>query len=127
MKNSYSEFFIGVYVFFAYLSVFFVYLISGIELFYQGNLTLTAFTSMLIKFQTLISFDYDAEQVWVLDSVPGEVNPEEGDGEVEKVLQTLQNLPPHFTSRRSLLQTCGQKFINMCRVLWVETFGKVYS
>lgn len=43
----------------------------------------------------------DAEQLWVLDSVPGQVkNPENGDGEVEKVLQTLKNLPPTVPSRK---------------------------
>lgn len=43
----------------------------------------------------------DAEQLWVLDSVPGQVKqPENGDGEVEKVLQTLKNLPPTVPSRK---------------------------
>lgn len=41
-----------------------------------------------------------AEQLWVLDSVPGKVIQENGDGEVEKVLQTLQNLPSKIPSRK---------------------------
>ncbi|KAF3441632.1 hypothetical protein FNV43_RR15547 [Rhamnella rubrinervis] len=43
------------------------------------------------------------KQLWVLDSVPGEVNPENGDGEVEKVLQTLQSLPSSVPSRKWLV------------------------
>ncbi|RVW48115.1 40S ribosomal protein S14 [Vitis vinifera] len=39
------------------------------------------------------------EQLLVLDSVPGKVNHENGDGEVEKVLETLQNLPSSVPSR----------------------------
>ena len=42
----------------------------------------------------------DAEQLWVLDSVPGKVDPEESDGEVEQVLQTLQCLPSSIPSRK---------------------------
>ncbi|KAL5721202.1 hypothetical protein ACHQM5_013791 [Ranunculus cassubicifolius] len=34
------------------------------------------------------------EQLWVLDSVVGEVDPENTNGEVEKVLLTLKSLPP---------------------------------
>ncbi|KAI8527250.1 hypothetical protein RHMOL_Rhmol12G0061200 [Rhododendron molle] len=45
-----------------------------------------------------------AGQLWVLDSVPGKVNPERNsDGEVEKVLQTLQTLPKSIPSRRWLV------------------------
>lgn len=43
---------------------------------------------------------FDAEQVWVLDSVPGEVKAEHSDGEVEKVLKTLQSLPSPIPSRK---------------------------
>lgn len=44
------------------------------------------------------------KQLWVLDSVPGQVkHTENGDGEVEKVLQTLQNLPPIVPSRKWLV------------------------
>ncbi|CAH8286697.1 unnamed protein product [Eruca vesicaria subsp. sativa] len=35
--------------------------------------------------------DVVIEQLWVLDSVPGEVKDEQSDGEVEKVLMTLQS------------------------------------
>eukprot|EP00258_Populus_trichocarpa_P027861 XP_024443880.1 uncharacterized protein LOC18106194 [Populus trichocarpa] len=40
------------------------------------------------------------KQLWVLDSVPVEVSPEYSDGEVEKVLRTLQSLPSPIPSRR---------------------------
>ncbi|XP_010515727.1 PREDICTED: protein ABHD11-like isoform X3 [Camelina sativa] len=43
------------------------------------------------------------EQLWVLDSVPGEVNAEKSDGEVEKVLKTLQSLPSPIPSRKWLV------------------------
>ncbi|TXG58225.1 hypothetical protein EZV62_016054 [Acer yangbiense] len=43
---------------------------------------------------------YWLEQLWVLDSVPGAVNPRKSDGEVEKVLQTLQSLPSTVPSRK---------------------------
>ena len=42
----------------------------------------------------------DAEQLWVLDSIPGNVDPENSDGEVEKVLKTLQGLPSSVPSRK---------------------------
>ncbi|XP_058115497.1 uncharacterized protein LOC131258288 isoform X3 [Magnolia sinica] len=40
------------------------------------------------------------KQLWVLDSVVGEVNPDDSDGEVEKVLKTLQSLPSSLPSRK---------------------------
>ncbi|KAK4749916.1 hypothetical protein SAY87_027365 [Trapa incisa] len=43
------------------------------------------------------------KQLWVLDSVPGEVKHEDSEGEVEKVLKTLQSLPPSIPSRRWLV------------------------
>ncbi|KAL7247756.1 hypothetical protein ACSBR2_002626 [Camellia fascicularis] len=43
------------------------------------------------------------KQLWVLDSVPGKVNTENSDGEVEKVLQTLQSLPTSIPSRKWLV------------------------
>ncbi|KAK8971450.1 hypothetical protein KSP40_PGU019693 [Platanthera guangdongensis] len=43
------------------------------------------------------------KQLWVLDSVPGEVSPDEGDGEVEKVLHTLTSLPSSLPSRKWLV------------------------
>ncbi|KAK9127826.1 hypothetical protein Syun_016623 [Stephania yunnanensis] len=39
------------------------------------------------------------KQLWVLDSAPGEVEARDSDGEVEKVLQTLQSLPTLIPSR----------------------------
>ncbi|KAJ0787996.1 putative alpha/beta hydrolase-1 [Helianthus annuus] len=43
------------------------------------------------------------KQLWVLDSVPGIVDPEESSGEVEKVLETLQTLPKTIPSRTWLV------------------------
>ncbi|KAF5954059.1 hypothetical protein HYC85_006915 [Camellia sinensis] len=43
------------------------------------------------------------KQLWVLDSGPGKVNTENSDGEVEKVLQTLQSLPTSVPSRKWLV------------------------
>lgn len=43
------------------------------------------------------------KQLWVLDSVPGEVKAEQSDGEVEKVLDTLQSLPSPIPSRKWLV------------------------
>ncbi|CAA2957732.1 protein ABHD11 [Olea europaea var. sylvestris] len=43
------------------------------------------------------------KQLWVLDSVPGTVNRKNGDGEVEKVLETLQSLPSTIPSRKWLV------------------------
>ncbi|KAK9126347.1 hypothetical protein Scep_015193 [Stephania cephalantha] len=43
------------------------------------------------------------KQLWVLDSVPGEVEARDSDGEVEKVLQTLQSLPTLIPSRKWLV------------------------
>lgn len=44
-----------------------------------------------------------AEQLWVLDSVPGKLIPRNDEGEVEKVLQILQSLPPEIPSRKYFL------------------------
>ena len=46
-------------------------------------------------------FPFDAEQLWVLDSVPRKVETDNSDGEVE-VLQTLASLPPSLPSRKVL-------------------------
>ncbi|KAL2250802.1 protein ABHD11 isoform X1 [Sesamum indicum] len=43
------------------------------------------------------------KQLWVLDSVPGKVIQDNTDGEVEKVLQTLQSLPSTLPSRKWLV------------------------
>nr|XP_010943783.1 protein ABHD11 [Elaeis guineensis] len=40
------------------------------------------------------------KQLWVLDSVPGEVKSDASDGEVEKVLHTLKSLPSSLPSRQ---------------------------
>ncbi|KAK3162550.1 hypothetical protein QOZ80_1BG0090840 [Eleusine coracana subsp. coracana] len=40
------------------------------------------------------------KQLWVLDSVPGEVQTDNSDGEVERVLQTLASLPSSLPSRK---------------------------
>ncbi|CAK9174902.1 unnamed protein product [Ilex paraguariensis] len=40
------------------------------------------------------------KQLWILDSVPGKVDRENSDGEVEKVLETLKGLPPAVPSRK---------------------------
>lgn len=53
----------------------------------------------------------DAEQLWVLDSVPGEVNTENSDGEVEKVLQTLQGLPSTVPSRKYTFSSVNYLFV----------------
>ncbi|XP_021851800.1 uncharacterized protein [Spinacia oleracea] len=44
------------------------------------------------------------KQIWVLDSVPGVVNPEDSNGEVEQVLETLQSLPSPIPSRKWLVE-----------------------
>ncbi|KDP37331.1 hypothetical protein JCGZ_06785 [Jatropha curcas] len=43
------------------------------------------------------------KQLWVLDSVPGEASMKNSDGEVEKVLKTLQSLPSSLPSRKWLV------------------------
>ncbi|KAK9723507.1 hypothetical protein RND81_05G002700 [Saponaria officinalis] len=42
-------------------------------------------------------------QLWVLDSVPGVVSPEDSSGEVEQVLETLRSLPSEIPSRKWLV------------------------
>ncbi|XP_057549591.1 uncharacterized protein LOC130827762 [Amaranthus tricolor] len=44
------------------------------------------------------------KQLWVLDSVPGVVSPEDSSGEVEQVLETLQTLPSPIPSRKWLVE-----------------------
>ncbi|XP_027349328.1 protein ABHD11 [Abrus precatorius] len=43
------------------------------------------------------------KQLWVLDSVPGEINPENSNEEVRDVLATLQSLPSQIPSRKWLV------------------------
>lgn len=50
-----------------------------------------------------VMFSFDAEQLWVLDSVPGQVKIDNSDGEVERVLQTLASLPASLPSRKYFL------------------------
>jgi len=50
-----------------------------------------------------VIFSFDAEQLWVLDSVPGQVETDNSDGEVERVLQTLASLPSSLPSRKYYL------------------------
>lgn len=64
-------------------------------------------------FASVYMFFFNAEQLWVLDSIPGEVNADDSDGEVEKVLKTLENLPTILPSRRLV--------IDYFYILWLET------
>lgn len=54
-----------------------------------------------------------AGQLWILDSVPGKVSPENSDGEVEKVLQTLQTLPSSIPSRKSVPLSFSNDLLQM--------------
>ena len=54
-------------------------------------------------FVTMLYFSFDAEQLWVLDSVPGQVVTDNSDGEVERVLQMLASLPSSLPSRKYYL------------------------
>lgn len=44
------------------------------------------------------------KQLWVLDSVPGEIKTDFTGGEVEQILQVLQNLPSSFPSRKWVVE-----------------------
>lgn len=57
----------------------------------------------LAHLQVFICILFYAEQLWVLDSIPGEVNTDDSDGEVEKVLQALESLPKILPSRRLII------------------------
>uniref|UniRef100_A0A9I9CCA5 Serine aminopeptidase S33 domain-containing protein n=1 Tax=Cucumis melo TaxID=3656 RepID=A0A9I9CCA5_CUCME len=65
-----------------------------------GNLASLPKQDLPVRFIFVLIKDDSAEQLWVLDSVPGNVNPENSDGEVEKVLKTLQGLPSLVPSRK---------------------------
>jgi hypothetical protein len=54
---------------------------------------------------------FDAEQLWVLDSVPAEVKTDNSDGEVERVLQTLSSLPSSLPSRKYYLVRSLPRYI----------------
>ncbi|XVE75934.1 hypothetical protein DITRI_Ditri12bG0131800 [Diplodiscus trichospermus] len=61
------------------------------------------------------------KQLWVLDSVPGEVTSENSDGEVEKVLQTLQSLPPTVPSRKWLVNRMVELGFSKSLSEWIGT------
>ncbi|XWS66643.1 hypothetical protein CRYUN_Cryun05aG0218100 [Craigia yunnanensis] len=60
-------------------------------------------------------------QLWVLDSVPGEVPSENSDGEVEKVLQTLQSLPSTVPSRKWLVNHMLELGFSKSLSEWIGT------
>ncbi|XP_027176938.1 protein ABHD11 [Coffea eugenioides] len=59
------------------------------------------------------------KQLWVLDSVPGKVDPEESDGEVEQVLQTLQCLPSSIPSRKWLVDHMMKRGFSKALSEWI--------
>ncbi|CAL5422057.1 unnamed protein product [Camellia sinensis] len=59
------------------------------------------------------------KHLWVLDSIPGKVNPENNDGEVEKVLQTLQSLPTSIPSRKWLMDHMSQLGFSKSLSHWI--------
>ncbi|XWS59463.1 hypothetical protein CRYUN_Cryun08bG0124100 [Craigia yunnanensis] len=61
------------------------------------------------------------EQLWVLDSVPGEVTSENNDGEVEKVLQTLKSLPSTVPSRKWLVNHMIELGFSKSLSEWIGT------
>ncbi|XP_073017685.1 uncharacterized protein [Primulina eburnea] len=67
-------------------------------------------------------------QLWVLDSVPGQVSRDNSDGEVEKVLQTLQSLPSTLPSRKWLVDHMLQLGFSNSLSQWIgsnlKTSGK---
>ncbi|KAE8692523.1 40S ribosomal protein S14-3-like [Hibiscus syriacus] len=61
------------------------------------------------------------KQLWVFDSVPGEVKSENSDGEVEKVLQTLQSLPSTVPSRKWLVNHMLELGFSKSLSEWIGT------
>ncbi|EOY08318.1 Alpha/beta-Hydrolases superfamily protein isoform 1 [Theobroma cacao] len=61
------------------------------------------------------------KQLWVLDSVPGKVTSENSDGEVENVLQTLQNLPSMVPSRKWLVNHMIELGFSKSLSEWIGT------
>ncbi|CAN1277431.1 40S ribosomal protein S14-2 [Linum perenne] len=61
------------------------------------------------------------EQLWVLDSVPGEVSTENSDGEVENVLKTLQSLPSSIPSRSWLVNHMVELGFSKSLSEWIAT------
>ncbi|KAI3801405.1 hypothetical protein L1987_29510 [Smallanthus sonchifolius] len=60
-------------------------------------------------------------RLWVLDSVPGTVDPEESSGEVEKVLETLQTLPKTISSRKWLVDHLTNLGFSRSLSEWIGT------
>ncbi|KAK2982786.1 hypothetical protein RJ640_006073 [Escallonia rubra] len=61
------------------------------------------------------------KQLWVLDSVPGEVDPKNTDREVEKVLQTLQSIPSSVPSRRWLVDHMIERGFSKSLSEWIAS------
>ncbi|GAB2227133.1 hypothetical protein Droror1_Dr00008944 [Drosera rotundifolia] len=59
------------------------------------------------------------KQLWVLDSIAGPVHPDNRDGEVEKVLQTLWSLPSHIPSRKWLVDHMMQLGFSKSLSEWI--------
>ncbi|XP_031481353.1 uncharacterized protein LOC116251306 [Nymphaea colorata] len=67
------------------------------------------------------------KQLWVLDSVPHEVNSDNNDLEVEKVLHTLQSLSTPLPSRRWLVEHMIKQGFSKALSEWVGSNLKVDS
>ncbi|KAI4300504.1 hypothetical protein L6164_033875 [Bauhinia variegata] len=67
--------------------------------------------------------DYAAlpKQLWVLDSVPGEVSPENSNEEARDVLQTLQSLPRQISSRKWLVGHLMERGYSKSLSEWIGT------
>lgn len=61
------------------------------------------------------------KQLWVLDSNPGEVNPENSSEETRDVLQTLQDLPSQIPSRKWLVDHLRELGYSKALAEWVGT------
>ncbi|XP_014495196.1 protein ABHD11 [Vigna radiata var. radiata] len=61
------------------------------------------------------------KQLWVLDSVPGKVNPENRNDEVRDVLATLQSLPKQFPSRKWLVSHLMELGYSKALSDWIGT------
>lgn len=61
------------------------------------------------------------KQLWVLDSVPGIVGPEESSGEVERILETLESLPSPILSRKWLVHHMVQLGFSKSLSEWLGT------
>ncbi|KAL8140980.1 hypothetical protein V2J09_007001 [Rumex salicifolius] len=61
------------------------------------------------------------KQLWILDSVPGLVNSEDSNGEVEEVLQTLQSLPRSIPSRKWLVENLLSLGFSQSLAQWIAS------